>query len=158
MSLTFSVFPTPGWYCRQPQTGRKPRRVAPSSCRPSSPRWRSWSRWCCCRGRWRHSPWPRRQSPTRICAWSLGEFRIGHNWGVFLVPWFLQNVGTQMLSSILNETNVLMFYQKSFPLIKQRIVFKIILQQIVNIQQIFSIDGSIVANSNNVRISDFFIL
>ena len=86
----------PGWYYRPPRRGRRPRRVGRSLCPPSSPPWRSWSRWCCCsgrswwwwwwcligfskflfsaetcRGRWQRSPWPRTQSPTKRCAWTL---------------------------------------------------------------------------------------
>ena len=89
----------PGWYYRPPRRGRRPRRVGRSLCPPSSPPWRSWSRWCCCsgrswwwwwwwcligfskflfsaetcRGRWPRSPWPRTRWSTRRCAWSLQQ-------------------------------------------------------------------------------------
>ena len=67
-----------GWCCRRPLKERKPRRAGPSWCRQWWPRWRSWSRWCCCRGIWRRSPWPHRQWSTRKYVWSL----TGEDWSL----------------------------------------------------------------------------
>ena len=64
-------FIIPGWCCTQPLRGRRPRRGGRSSCPRWSPQWRSWSLWCCCRGKWRRIPLPRTRLSTRKCAWNL---------------------------------------------------------------------------------------
>ena len=68
----------PGWCCTQPLRGRRPRRGGRSSCPRWSPRWRSWSRWCCCRGKLRRIPLRRTRLSTRKCVWNLKIHLIGY--------------------------------------------------------------------------------
>ena len=66
------------WY--QQSQWSIPRTVGRSWYPQWSRRWRSWSRWYWCRGRWRHSPWPRRQSQTRTRAWILERKKRSAKW------------------------------------------------------------------------------
>ena len=70
----------PGWYCKRLPRERRPLTGGQSSCPQWWPPWRSWSRWCCCRGIWRHNPSPRTQWSTRKCVWNLKPVRRSLAW------------------------------------------------------------------------------